>query len=135
MMNKRIWFRQAFTYFWLFTNFLFLFLDKKGVFERANIDGTVLLVGNFILYAVTAFSFWLTNRSFSSTNPQAFVRAMYGSFMLKFFVVAVTAFAYIIVEKKDVNKPALLACAGLYIIYTALEIATLIKLLNRKKNA
>ena len=134
-MNKRIWFRQSFTYFWLFTNFFFLYLDKKGILDDANIDGIVLLVGNFILFAVTAFSFWLTNRSFTSSNPQAFVRAIYGSFMIKFFVVAIAAFIYIMVTKKNVNKPALLICGGLYILYTAFEIGTLLQLLKKRKNA
>ncbi len=134
-MNKRVWYRQSFSYFWLFTNFLFLYLDRKGVFDDEKIDGIVILVGNFILFAVTAFSYWLTNRSFTSSNPQAFVRAMYGSFIFKFFVVAIAAFIYIMVAKKNVNKPGLIICAGLYIIYTTLEIATLLKLLKKKKHA
>lgn len=98
-------------------------------------DQAVLIGGNLILFIVTVVSYLLTSRSFSSPNPNAFVRAMYGSFMIKLFVCAIAAFAYIMSAKKEVNKPALFICLGLYAIYTTMEVAALMKLLKQKKNA
>lgn len=104
-------------------------LQKKAISQE------VIIAGNLLLALISIITFFMTHRSLRSENPQAFVRAMYGSFMLKFFVVAITAFVYIMSVKKDVNKPALIICAGLYIIYTAIEIRLLLKLLKQKKHA
>jgi hypothetical protein len=53
----------------------------------------------------------LMQRSFRSENPQAFVRAVMGSFIIRFFVVAIAAFVYIMVAKQTVNtKRTCTAC-------------------------
>jgi hypothetical protein len=77
----------------------------------------------------------MLQRSLNSSNPQSFVRAMYGSFILKFFVLVIAAFAYIMLAKKDVNKQALFTCMGLYLIFTFIEISALTKKMKQKKNA
>lgn len=104
-------------------------LEKKGV----NTD--VLLGGNLILLIISLLAYLLLRRAVSSDNPNAFVRAIYGSFMLRFFLLAIAAFIYIMVANKDVNKPALIACAGLYIVYTAIETRSLMKMLKQNKHA
>lgn len=109
-------------------------ITGKAWLEKKGVDQQVLIVGNIILFAVSLIAFLITSKAFRSPNPQAFVRAMYGGFMIKFFVVAIAAFIYIMMAKKNVNKPALVACAGLYIIYTGIEIRALMKLLKSKKN-
>lgn len=134
-MNKRSWLRQPLTYFWVITNFLFLFMDRKSLFDDWGMDGTVILVGNFLLFLVFVLSYWLTVRSFKSTNAQSFVRAIYMSFIIKFFVIAIVAFVYIMIAKEAVSKKALFACMGLYAIYAFLEVRSLTKLLKEKKNA
>ena len=117
--------------------FVFLtafFISGKSWFEKKGVDQDVLIAGNLILFLVSLSAFLITNKSLASSNPQAFVRAMYGSFIIKFFVLAIAAFVYIMIAKKNVNKPALIACAGLYIIYTGIETRALMKMLKQKKN-
>lgn len=104
-------------------------LEKKGVSQE------VLLGGNGLLMLVSMLAYIMMRKAVNSNNAQAFVRAIYGSFMLRFFLVAVAAFIYIMVVKKAVNKPALIACAGLYIIYTAIETRSLMKMLKQNKHA
>ena len=111
-----------------------VFITAKSWLAKKGVDQEILIVGNLILFVVSLSAFLLTNKSLKSSNPNAFVRAMYGSFIIKFFVVAIAAFIYIMVAKKNVNKPALIACAGLYIIYTGLETRALMKTLRQKKN-
>jgi hypothetical protein len=118
--------------FVLLNIFFFAFHDwlvKKGV------NNDVLIIGNLILFIATLLSFMIYVRSLKFSGGGAAVRGMYGSFMIKFFTCLVAAFAYIIVAKKDVNKPALIICMGLYIVYTVIEISSLQKLLKQKKNA
>lgn len=108
---------------------------SKNWLESKGVSLNVLLAGNLLLFLVSLVAFLITHKALRSSNPQAFVRSMYGSFMIKFFVLAVAAFIYIMVMKKNVNKPALIACAALYIIYTGIETRGLLKLLKQKKNA
>jgi len=118
--------------------FIFLnafFIIGKNWLVKKNIDQDVLLMGNLLLFLVSLLTFLLTYRSLKSTNPNAFVRAMYGGFIIKFLVVAIAAFVYIITTKKDVNKPALFSCIGLYIVYTFFEVNSLLRILKQKKNA
>lgn len=112
-----------------------LFIVFRSRLEAKGIDAYVLIGGNSLLFLVSLAAFLLSARAITSTNPQAFVRAIYLSFIIKFFVVAITAFIYIMTVKKEVNKPALLACGALYIIYTGIEIRTLTRMLKQNKNA
>lgn len=105
------------------------FLLKKGI----NPD--VLLFGNLLLFSVTFGAYYVNLRSQNASSPQAPVRAMYAGFMIKFFVLALAAFIYIMLAKKQVNIPALLLCAALYIIYTSIETKALLQLTKRKKDA
>ena len=107
----------------------------RSILAKGQIDQEVFLVGNIIVFATVISSFLLLKKATTSPNPQVFVRAMYGSFIIKFFVLALVAFIYIMAVKKNVNKPALFGCIGLYFIYTFLEISAILKLLKEKKNA
>jgi len=108
------------------------FAGTKGFLERYKFDQEVLLIGNLILFVVTSLSFIIGKRSMSSSNPNAFVRGVYLSTMIKLFVCAIAAFVYIMIFRKNINKPALIACMGLYIIYSILEVSVLKKLLKVK---
>ena len=112
-----------------------LFITGRSWFAKNGIDNEVLIVGNLVLFVVSLVSFILTQRSLKSPNPQAFVRAVYGSFIIKFFVIVIAAFVYMQVAKKNVNKTGLFICMGLYIIYTIIEVSALFKLLRKKKDA
>lgn len=109
-------------------------ITGKNWLLKAGIDQEVMIIGNLILFAVMAFSFFITRRSFDTANPNAFVRAIYGGFIVKFFVIAIAAFVYIMISKKNVNKPALFSCMGLYVLYTFLEVSSLLRLLKPGKN-
>lgn len=107
----------------------------KNWFQHWNIDSNVLIVGNTLLFLITFFSFLLAQRGLNNPNPHAFVRSVYMSVMLKLFICIITAFVYISIYKSNLNKPALFICMGLYLVYTFLEVASLMKMLKQKKNA
>lgn len=111
-----------------------LFLLSQSWLREKGVDPLVLITGNFILLLVIGLAFVITRRSFDHPNPNVFVRAVYSGFIIKFFVIAVAAFAYIMAVRSKVNKPALISCMGLYIIYTFLEVRGLLQLLKQKKN-
>ena len=111
------------------------FIAARQWITNKGADQEVLIAGNLLLFVVSVITFLITHRSFRSNNPNAFVRAMYAGFIIKFFAVAIAAFIYILITKKDVNKPALFACMLLYAVYTFVEVRTLLGVLKQKKNA
>ena len=129
MKNKKPWFPLVILF--VFLNAFFLIAKK--ILINKGIDQEVLIVGNLVLLAATGLSFYVSQRSLTSTNPNASVRSLYGSFMIKFFICAGAAFVYLLVARKNVNKPALFICMGLYLVYTFVEVAALQKLLKQNK--
>jgi hypothetical protein len=111
------------------------FVAGKSMLDKWNTDQTVLIFGNLLLFTVTLISFLLAKRGLKSANPNAFVRSVYRSVMIKFFICAIVAFVYIQITKKQVNKPALFVCMGLYLVYSFLEVSVLTKMLRSKPHA
>jgi hypothetical protein len=111
-----------------FANLFRSFLFEKGI------DADVLTIGNLIIFLVSLLSLYYHIKGFLDKNVQVFLRSAYGSLMIKMFGLAAVAAVYILVMKKEVNKPALFICMGLYILYTALEIKQVFVLLKEKKN-
>jgi hypothetical protein len=108
------------------------FIAGKNWLIKKGVDQEVLIVGNLVLFLATLLSFLVYFRSLNAKSPSASVRGMYGSFLIKFFVCLIAAFVYILIAKKNVNKPALIICMGLYIVYTVIEVSALQKLLKQK---
>lgn len=130
--------RQAFRFFrpaifiFLFLNIGFFTLQKS--LTNWGFSQEVLVYGNIILFVISLVSFWMGAKGMKSKNNHVFFRMVYGSFMVKFFIIASTALVYIMVMKKEVNKPALFFCMGLYIVYTVAEVSALMKLGKQKTN-
>lgn len=110
-----------------------LALTSQSLLDKYHFSQDLLIFGNLLLFVVVLISYIITYRSLHSGNAQAFLRAMYGSFLIKFFFLAIAAFVYIMMAKKNVNKPGLGVIALLYIIYTAIEIRALMKTLKGLK--
>lgn len=102
---------------------------------KEGIDREVLIIGNLVICAATVISLVVLLGGTTAGNPQRFVRSMYGSFLIRFFLILIAAFIYIMTAKKDVNKPALVICAGLYILYAGLEISSLLRSMKKNRNA
>jgi hypothetical protein len=111
-----------------FANLFRSFLQQKGI------DADVLIIGNLIIFLVSLLSLYFHIKGFLHKNVQVFLRSAYGSLMIKMFGLATVAAVYILVMKKEVNKPALFICMGLYIFYTALELRQVFQLLKEKKS-
>jgi Ca2+/Na+ antiporter len=55
--------------------------------------------------------------------------------MIKLFICLIAALIYIFLFRKNLNRPALFTCMGLYLVYTFIEVSVLTKMLKQKKNA
>jgi len=90
----------------------------------------VLHSANTILFAVTASTFWFMNRQFRQPGGQALLKGLYGSFMIRFFLIALAAFVYILIQRKQVNVPGLIGGGIFYVLYLGLEIRQLQRMLK-----
>jgi hypothetical protein len=111
------------------------FIAGRTMLQRWNADQNVLIIGNALLFIITIISFLLAQRGLKNTNTHAFIRAIIGGIMIKLFVFIIAAFVYISIFKKQINKPALFTCMGLYLVYTFFEVSVLTKQLKQKANA
>jgi len=119
----------------LFVVLTALFISGRTALDRWQVDQSVLLVGNILLFLITLVSFLLTQRGIAHSNPNVFVRAIYSSVMIKLFVCMIAAFGYISLHKQALNKPALFTCMALYLVYTFMEVGVLMKMLKAKSHA
>jgi hypothetical protein len=111
-----------------------LFLTGRTWLSRWDVDVDVLIIGNLILFAATAVSFYLFTRSLNSKNPHAVVRTVYSGVLSKMVICLVAVFIYISMAGKGVDKAGIIACMFLYLLYTTLEVGILMKLSKQKKN-
>lgn len=126
----------------VFLPILLLFLIANGLFltagdlaERWNIDTGIVIAGNLVLFIATSVSFFLYYKALRNNNVQAFLRMIYGGMFLKMMICLFTAFIYIAVAGKGVNKGGIIACLFLYLVYSSIEIVLLLKESKVKKNA
>jgi len=103
--------------------------------EAWGFDYSVLVFGNIIVFGISLLSYWMAVKGLTTKNNHAFFRWVYGSVMMKLFILAGVAFVYIMMNKKEVNTPGLFFCMGLYVIYTFIEISGLMKVSKQKTNA
>ncbi|HVG13837.1 MAG TPA: hypothetical protein VM935_02715 [Chitinophagaceae bacterium] len=112
-----------------------LFITGKSFLQRIGADQEVLLYGNLFIGLISLVSFLISQKGIRNPNAHGFIRGMYGGIMLKLFACIILAFVYIASVGKQVNKPALFICMGLYLVYSFVEVSLLTKLLKVKPDA
>ena len=119
----------------LFVVLILFFVLGDALLKKWGADQPVLITGTLIIFLVTWLSFTVTAGGIHNPNPHAFVRSVYISFLIKFFLFIIAAFIYIFMYRKGLNKPSLFGCMGIFLVYTFMEVAALMKLLKEEKNA
>ena len=110
-------------------------LTGFGLADKWKFDKDVITIGNLVLFLATFLSYFFALRGLQASNPHTFIRSVYSSIMVKFFICLLAAVIYIIMYKANLNKPALFICMGLYLIYTFIEVRILTKIMKQKSNA
>lgn len=123
--------KAYFPIIYLFLGIAALILILEYALPGTSVNFHVLHIGNLLLFVVGCVSLQMNTRALHHKNVQVFLRLVYGSFFLKFFILATCAVIYIAIYKKDINKPALFGCFGLYFVYMIIEVRSVMK--QRKK--
>lgn len=96
-------------------------LQQWGI---VNIAG---MLGNILLAAATAASYYFSYQGMKMKSGHAFVRGVYVSTFLKLLLCAVAVVVYVAFFKEHVTKGTLILFFLLYIVYTVLETISLMK--------
>ncbi len=99
-----------------------------------NMNKTVMIAGNTILFIASAISFYLYKRSLSNNNVHAFLRMIYGGMFAKMVICLLSAIVYIMIAKKNVSKGAIFGLMFLYFVYTFVEISIIMRLSRKTRS-
>lgn len=111
-----------------------LFLLQSYIL-RWGADVRVLHLANILLFAVACISAFWMSASMQRSGATALLKALYGGFMIRFFVLAGAAFIYILSVRKQVNLPGLIGAAIFYLLYLFVEIRSLRTVLKSSTHA
>lgn len=102
--------------------------------EEWGFSQEVLLAGNLILFVVSMVSLLFHSRGALHQNPNAFLRSVYSSLLLKMFGIVAAVLIYAVAAENNLNKPSLFFCMALYFVYTFVEVRLVMRLLKQKNH-
>jgi len=103
--------------------------------QNAGFDTSVTLGGNLILFAATLLSLFLYQRAMTHASTHGFLRNAYSGLMVKLFVCIAGVGIYAFARQGNINKYGILACVFLYIIYSVIEMRSLLRWNKERTNA
>jgi hypothetical protein len=111
---------------------VFILINSALLFSRSSLtemglDVSVLMTANILLFLIFFISLWLHLRSMANSSTHVFMRNMYSGMLLKLFGGAIAAFVYIYLFRDKVNKPALFGSMAIYVLYTIIELRSVLK--------
>lgn len=107
---------------------------SRSLLDKYKVDSQVLIWGNLVLFVATLVSFFFYFRSISQQQGYGFLNQIYMGIFAKMMLCLLSAFLYIYLAGKTANKPAVIICLVLYLIYTVIEMSILTKISRSRKN-
>ena len=131
-MNAR--FRIILPLIFTFAVFILLLSGALIFFNKGQIDFKVVFFANCIFFVLSLFVFRMQQKAMQQPNPNVFIRSVMGGLILKMGIVVTAVVFYVLLSRKSLNKPAVFISILLYLVYLAVEVATVMKL-NKQKDA
>lgn len=117
----------------LFSLLTGLFLATNKFLISKNVDFKILIWANILFFIIYLLVFLYQKKALQHANPNVFIRSVMGGMMAKMFVTVIAVFAYVVLVGEHYNKKAVFISLLIYLLYLAVEVYSLMKLL-RKKN-
>ncbi len=111
-----------------------ILLFGRGWLQQLKTDVNILIGGNIVLFVATAISFFIHLKAIRNKNTQAFLRALYGSMLIRMMICLLAVLIYISIAGSAVNKTDVFGFMFLYFVYTFTEVAILMKLSKQNKH-
>ena len=111
-----------------------LFLILKKTFVQWDIDTTVLMAANILLFIISIATSMLQRKALNNSNPNVFMRSVMLGMMIKMFVCAGAVIVYVLMDPNSFNGTAIFIFMLLYVVYLVAEVGAIMKL-NKRTNA
>ena len=115
----------------LFIISLLIMICTKTYMIHLGYDFLFLMIGNTFLFLLFILSVLVHTAATSSKNPHVFLRSIYLTMIIKMFASAIAIIIFVLLNNGEINKPALLTLMGLYILYTMIEVSSLMRSLRK----
>ncbi len=92
-------------------------------------DFVGLEIGNLVMALLSLLAYLLVKKQMDG-KPQAFVRGVYSSSLLKLMVCMASILAYVLLNRAHIHKPTVFMLFGIYATYTIIETWLLSKLVR-----
>lgn len=127
--------RVAYNVFGIYLLFLLLAVAFSRLFPALGMEVVVVFSGNTILLLATLLALFFFTKSIAQEKPFALVKYVYLAMFAKLGVCLLPAVVYILYAGKNINKPGLLFCAFMYLVYSYAEVSLLLKQNKLRSNA
>jgi hypothetical protein len=112
-----------------------LLSSLQATFQQYQIQTSVVLWGNLLLFVLSIGAALLHGVGMRSTDPYVFYRMVMLATMQKLFISAIVVVLYIVAVGKAKNAPGIYVGMGLYLIYTTIEVVGALRLSNKRQQA
>jgi hypothetical protein len=116
----------------LFVVFSGAIMACKNLLTKWRIDPDVLIIANVLFFLISLLVFFMQRKALSNSNPNVFVRSVMGGMLLKMSVCIVCVIVYRLVAGSNVSKISVFAAMFLYLLYLAVEVAVITKMVKHK---
>jgi len=116
----------------VFASVTVIFMAAPRFWDDIGISHRVVVVGNALLYSLSAFSVWMHLKALKSPSPYVFTNSVMGSTVIKLVVLGIATILYLFVSGKEKSVYAIFTTMFLYMVYTAFDVKAAL-LLNKKK--
>ena len=131
-MIKHDYGKLLFPSLFVFASVTVIFMAAPRFWDNLGISHRVVVVGNALLYALSALTAWMHLKAIINPSPYVFTNSVMGSTVLKLIVLGIATAIYLVIVGKDKSVLAIFTTMFLYIIYTILDVKTAL-LLNKKQ--
>ncbi|MFP5041830.1 hypothetical protein [Parasediminibacterium sp. JCM 36343] len=108
-----------------------VFQLAAGFFDKLGISHRVVILGNWLLYTLSAFTAWMHIQAIKNPNPHVFSRSVLGGTAIKLFALGIAMVVYLLMAGNNKSIFAIFTIMLLYVIYTVLDVRAAL-LLNKK---
>lgn len=114
-----------------FLLFIILFLLRKTM-EQHGFDTGFITGGTLFLFLVFILSIFIHSSALYAANPHVFMRSVYMSMMVKMFSSAIALVIFVLYNNGKINTEGVFMLMLIYIVFTVVEVGTLMKALRNK---
>jgi hypothetical protein len=101
--------------------------------QKFNVDTYVLIGANILFLILSIAVYFMHLKALKNPNPNAFIRSIIGGTMVKMFGTVIAVLFYVLQAGNGYSKNAVFVGLLLYLIYLAVEVISMSKIVRQNK--